>query len=60
MSSWKINFGATAEGEVVLMLEPLSHGRAESMFLTLRSAESLQQNLTQAITEARNQKETQN
>jgi hypothetical protein len=59
MSSWTISFGATEKGEVVLMLEPLGHGRFESMFLRPEAAQSLKDDLTRAIIEAKKQQRTQ-
>jgi hypothetical protein len=56
MSSWTISFGATEKGEVVLMLEPLGHGRPESMTLSPAAAQSLKDDLTRAIIKAKQQR----
>jgi hypothetical protein len=58
MSSWTLSFGATAEGKVVLLLEPLGHGRPESMTLSPAAAQSLKDDLTRAIIKAKQHQRT--
>jgi hypothetical protein len=56
MSRWTLSFGTTTEGKVVLMLEPLDQGKPETLTLSIDVAQSLSDNLDEAIHQALQQR----
>jgi hypothetical protein len=52
MSRWTLDFVATEDGKVSLVLEPLDRGKPETLEMGIGAACSLRDNLHQAIHEA--------